>query len=197
MASLAAAGAHTVALDVTDESSAEKAVADILAVHGRIDVLVNNAGYGSHGALEDVPISEARSQIEVNLFGLAHLTRAVLPAMRAQHSRTIVDISSMGGRLATPLGAGYHASKFTVEGLSDTLRLERSCDAAGSTSSSSSRRDPHRVGRHRGPQGPRHFGRGPLRRPGRGYGGVTGQRVPAGRAQDLAPDVVARRPRTR
>ncbi|MEU5644437.1 oxidoreductase [Streptomyces milbemycinicus] len=124
MASLAAAGVRTVALDVTDESSAEKAVADILAAHDRIDVLVNNAGYGSYGALEDVPMSEARSQIEVNLFGLAHLTRAVLPAMRAQRSGTIVNISSMGGRLATPLGAWYHASKFAVEGLSDALRLE-------------------------------------------------------------------------
>jgi short-subunit dehydrogenase len=124
MAALAAAGLRTVALDVTDESSSEKAVADILAAQGRIDVLVNNAGYGSYGALEDVPMSEARSQIEVNLFGLAHLARAVLPAMRAQRSGTIINISSMGGRLATPLGAWYHASKFAVEGLSDALRLE-------------------------------------------------------------------------
>jgi len=124
MAGLAAAGLHTVALDVTDESSAEKAVADILEAQGRIDVLVNNAGYGSYGALEDVPMAEARSQIEVNLFGLAHLTRAVLPAMRARRSGTVINISSMGGRLATPLGAWYHASKFAVEGLSDTLRLE-------------------------------------------------------------------------
>ncbi|TQM42687.1 oxidoreductase [Pseudonocardia cypriaca] len=124
MAALAAAGLQTVALDVTDESSTEKVVAEILAVHGRLDVLVNNAGYGSYGALEDVPMAEARSQIEVNLFGLAHLTRAVLPAMRARRSGTIVNISSMGGRLATPLGAWYHASKFAVEGLSDALRLE-------------------------------------------------------------------------
>ncbi|MFC4503684.1 MULTISPECIES: SDR family NAD(P)-dependent oxidoreductase [Streptomyces] len=69
-------------------------------------------------------MSEARSQIEVNLFGLAHLTRAALPAMRAQRSGTIVNISSMGGRFATPLGAWYHAGKFAVEGLSDALRLE-------------------------------------------------------------------------
>ena len=124
MAPLATTGVHTVALDVTDESATRKVVADILDAHGRIDVLVNNAGYGSYGALEDVPMDEARSQIEVNLLGLAGLTRAVLPAMRSQRSGTIINISSMGGRLATPLGAWYHASKFAVEGLSDALRLE-------------------------------------------------------------------------
>ncbi|KPM51700.1 short-chain dehydrogenase [Frankia sp. R43] len=124
MAELAATGVHTIALDVTDEASAQKAVTEILAAEGRIDVLVNNAGYGSYGAVEDVPISEARAQFDVNLFGLAHLTRMVLPAMRAQGSGTIINISSMGGRFATPLGAWYHASKYAVEGLSDTMRLE-------------------------------------------------------------------------
>jgi len=124
MAELAASGVSAIALDVTDEVSAQKVVADILAAEGRIDVLVNNAGYGSYGAVEDVPTSEARAQFDVNLFGLATLTRMVLPAMRAQGSGTIINISSMGGRLALPLGAWYHASKFAVEGLSDTMRLE-------------------------------------------------------------------------
>ncbi|MEX5635518.1 oxidoreductase [Parafrankia sp. FMc2] len=124
MAELAAAGVRTIALDVTDEASTQQAVTEILAAEGRVDVLVNNAGYGSYGAVEDVPMSEARAQFDVNLFGLAQLTRTVLPTMRAQGSGTIINISSMGGRFATPLGAWYHASKFAVEGLSDAMRLE-------------------------------------------------------------------------
>ncbi|WP_327398528.1 MULTISPECIES: oxidoreductase [Streptomyces] len=124
MDALAAAGVHTLALDVTDDTSVKHAVSRIAAEQGRIDVLVNNAGYGSYGALEDVPLDEARAQIEVNVFGLARLTQLVLPLMRTQRSGTIVNISSMGGRFATPLGSWYHASKFAVEGLSDALRLE-------------------------------------------------------------------------
>lgn len=124
MKSIAAAGARVVALDVTDETSMSSAIDLIVSNEGRIDVLVNNAGYGSYGALEEIPLSEARSQIEVNVFGLAGLTQLVLPHMRAQRSGTIINISSMGGRFATPLGAWYHASKYAVEGLSDALRLE-------------------------------------------------------------------------
>ena len=124
MTELAAAGVRTLALDVTDEVSTKNAVAELLASEGRIDVLVNCAGYGSYGALEDVPMEEARAQIEVNLFGLARLTQLVLPAMRAQRSGTISNISSMGGRIAFPMGTWYHASKFAVEGLSDALRLD-------------------------------------------------------------------------
>jgi len=124
LAELVPSGVRTIALDVTEDDSATKAVNEILAAEGRIDVLVNNAGYGSYGALEEVPMSEARAQIEVNLFGLAHLTQLVLPAMRAQGTGTVVNISSMGGRFATPLGAWYHASKYAVEGLSDAMRLE-------------------------------------------------------------------------
>ncbi|WP_019069200.1 oxidoreductase [Streptomyces hokutonensis] len=124
MSGLAASGVRTLALDVTSETSAEKAVAEIIAAEGRIDVLVNNAGYGSYGALEDVSMEEARAQIEVNVFGLARLTQLVLPHMRARRGGTIVNISSMGGRFATPMGAWYHASKYAVEGLSDALRLE-------------------------------------------------------------------------
>ena len=124
MSDLAASGVRTLPLDVTNETSVSQAVAEIIATEGRIDVLVNNAGYGSYGALEDVPLEEARAQIEVNVFGLARLTQLVLPHMRAQCSGTIVNISSMGGRFATPMGAWYHASKYAVEGLSDALRLE-------------------------------------------------------------------------
>src|SRR3954467_7983948 len=96
----------------------------ILAESGQIDVLVNNAGYGSYGALEDVPIEEARRQFEVNVFGLARLTQLVLPQMRSRRSGRIVNISSMGGRIYEPLGSWYHATKFAVEGLSDSLRME-------------------------------------------------------------------------
>ena len=124
MSGLAASGVRTLPLDVISETSAGHAVAEIIATEGRIDVLVNNAGYGSYGALEDVPLEEARAQIEVNVFGLARLTQLVLPHMRAQRGGTIVNISSMGGRFATPMGAWYHASKYAVEGLSDALRLE-------------------------------------------------------------------------
>ena len=85
---------------------------------------MNNAGYGSYGALEDVPIAEARRQFEVNVFALARLTQLVLPHMRAQRDGYIVNISSMGGKFGEPLGGWYHAAKFAVEGLSDCLRAE-------------------------------------------------------------------------
>ena len=86
MADLAERGVRAIALDVTDEESVEKAVAAIVAESGRIDLLVNNAGYGSYGAVEDVPLSEARYQFEVNVFGAARLIQLVLPVMRAQRS---------------------------------------------------------------------------------------------------------------
>jgi short-subunit dehydrogenase len=89
----------------------------------KVDLLVNNAGYGSYGALEDVPISEAKYQFEVNIFGLARLTQLVLPHMRKQHSGRIINVSSMGGSIGEPHGAWYHATKFAVEGLSDSLRM--------------------------------------------------------------------------
>lgn len=124
MAELEKRGARVIRLDVTDDESMTAAVAQILDEQGRIDVLVNNAGYGSYGALEDVPLAEARRQFDVNVFGLARLTQLVLPSMRERRRGTIVNISSIGGRIYEPLGAWYHATKFAVEGLSDSLRVE-------------------------------------------------------------------------
>ena len=117
-------GIHALTMDVTDDESMTSGIEKIIAETGRIDVLVNNAGYGSFGAIEDVPIDEARRQFEVNVFGLARLTQLVLPHMRAQRSGTIINISSMGGKLTTPLGGWYHATKYAVEALSDALRME-------------------------------------------------------------------------
>jgi NAD(P)-dependent dehydrogenase (short-subunit alcohol dehydrogenase family) len=130
MAELEQHGIRVLSLDVTDDASMTAAVDRILAETGRLDVLVNNAGYGSYGAVEDVPIDEARRQFEVNVFGLARLTQLVLPTMRAQPrlpgrpGPTIVNISSIGGKIYEALGAWYHATKFAVEGFSDSLRLE-------------------------------------------------------------------------
>jgi NAD(P)-dependent dehydrogenase (short-subunit alcohol dehydrogenase family) len=124
MEHLSKAGIRPLAMDVTDEESMESGVKRIIAEEGRIDVLVNGAGYGSYGALEDVPLAEARRQFEVNLFGAARLTQLVLPRMRAQRSGTIINITSMGGKIYTPLGGWYHATKFALEALSDCLRLE-------------------------------------------------------------------------
>lgn len=124
MADIEAEGAKTLALDVTSEGSMRAAVEGLLSADGRIDALVNNAGYGSYGALEEVDIAEGRRQFEVNVFGLMRLTQLVLPTMRKQHSGTVVNISSMGGRIWTPIGGWYHATKHALEVLSDTLRVE-------------------------------------------------------------------------
>lgn len=90
---------HIVSLDVTDDTSMEQCIKTIFDAEGRIDVLVNNAGYGSFGAVEDVPMTEDRRQIEVNVFGLARMTQLVLPVMRGQKTGKIVNISSMGGKI--------------------------------------------------------------------------------------------------
>jgi NAD(P)-dependent dehydrogenase (short-subunit alcohol dehydrogenase family) len=124
MRDLAAAGAVVTYLDLTDEPSIAAFAATALATSGRIDALINNAGYGAYGALEDVPLQAARAEMDVNVFGLARMTQLVLPAMRQQRSGRIVNVSSIGGKIWSPLGAWYHASKFAVEGLSDCLRNE-------------------------------------------------------------------------
>ncbi|MER7200725.1 short-chain dehydrogenase/reductase [Streptomyces sp. CB01635] len=121
---LADRGIRPLAMDVTDEDSMRSGVERITAETGRIDVLVNNAGYGSYGALEDVPLDEARYQFEVNVFGALRLTQLALPHMRAQRSGTVVNVTSMGGKIYTPLGGWYHGTKFALEALSDCLRLE-------------------------------------------------------------------------
>jgi short-subunit dehydrogenase len=117
-------GVKLLAMDVTNEADMVKGVSEILQNEKRIDVLVNNAGYGSYGALEDVPLSEARYQFEVNIFGVARLTQLVLPTMRQQRSGKIINVSSVGGKFGEPHGVWYHATKFALEGLSDSLRME-------------------------------------------------------------------------
>lgn len=117
-------GVFTITLDVTNDESMKNCVQTILDKEGRIDVLVNNAGYGSYGTIEEVPMEEAKRQLDVNVFGLARMTQLVLPGMRRQKSGKIINIASIGGKIATPFGGWYHASKFAVEGMSDSLRLE-------------------------------------------------------------------------
>jgi len=117
-------GIKLVELDIADDNSIVRCVNEVLRNENRIDVIVNNAGYGSYGALEDVPISEAKYQFEVNIFGLARITQLLLPVMRKQHSGRIINISSIGGSFGEPHGSWYHATKFALEGLSDSLRME-------------------------------------------------------------------------
>jgi len=124
LSALSDAGCTTLALDVTDEDSMTTAVAAVLDGSGRIDALVNNAGYSQSGALESVDVDDVRRQFETNVFGLIRLTQLVLPAMREQRSGRIVNIGSMGGKLTFPGGGAYHASKYAVEALSDALRFE-------------------------------------------------------------------------
>jgi NAD(P)-dependent dehydrogenase (short-subunit alcohol dehydrogenase family) len=113
-------------LDLLDSGSIEKAVAEGIDRFGGIDVLLNNAGYGAYGPLEATPMDVIRRQFDVNLFGLVETIQAVLPAMRAQRSGVIVNVSSVGGRMTYPLGTLYHGSKWAVEGLSEALHYELS-----------------------------------------------------------------------
>lgn len=124
MRDLAVLGARLVYLDVASEESIDAAVAQILSEAGSVDVLVNNAGFGLYGPVEEITLHEARYQFEVNLFGAARLTQLLLPAMRARRSGTIVNVTSMGGKIYSLLGAWYHATKHALEGWSDCLRLE-------------------------------------------------------------------------
>jgi NAD(P)-dependent dehydrogenase (short-subunit alcohol dehydrogenase family) len=111
-------------LDVCDDSSVKETIMQILQKSGRIDVLVNNAGYGLRGAIEEVSLDEWKRQFETNFFGVIRVTQAVLPQMRAQRSGAIVNISSVLGRMAIPFSGPYTASKFALEGLTETLRYE-------------------------------------------------------------------------
>ena len=124
MEPLKALGVVPLRMDVTDEASMAEGVRTVLEAEGRIDALVNNAGYGYFGAIENVPMEDARRQLEVNVFGLAQLCRLVLPAMRKQGSGRIVNISSVAGKVVMYFGGWYHVSKYSVEALSDALRME-------------------------------------------------------------------------
>jgi NAD(P)-dependent dehydrogenase (short-subunit alcohol dehydrogenase family) len=124
MQPLTGKGGVALPLDLTDDRSIERCVSTVLEREGRIDVLVNNAGYGAYGAIEEVPLAEARRQFEVNLFGLARTTQLVLPAMRKQGGGHVFNVSSIGGKVFTPMGGWYHATKHALEGWSDVLRVE-------------------------------------------------------------------------
>ncbi|WP_438853306.1 oxidoreductase [Agromyces sp. M3QZ16-3] len=124
MRDLEESGVRVIGLDVTVDEQVVAAVDRIVAETGRIDVLVNNAGFGLYGAVEDTSMEDVRYQFDVNFFGVARLTQLVLPHMRAQESGRIVNISSVGGEIYTPLGAYYHATKHALEAWSDALRYE-------------------------------------------------------------------------
>ncbi|QWU13322.1 NADP-dependent 3-hydroxy acid dehydrogenase YdfG [Paenibacillus sophorae] len=117
---------HVMRMDVTDSAGIEEAITEALTAYGRIDVLVNNAGYAAGGFVEEVPMEEWRRQLETNFFGLVAVTKAVLPAMRERRTGLIINIGSVSGLAAFPGFAPYAASKFAVEGFSESLRHEMS-----------------------------------------------------------------------
>lgn len=114
----------SLALDVTDADAVRAAVANGIRTFGRLDVVVNNAGYGNIGPFEEMPEDDFRAQIETNLFGVVNVTRAVLPFLRKQRAGHIIQISSAGGRIALPGLSAYHAAKFAVEGFSEAVSKE-------------------------------------------------------------------------
>ena len=124
MQDLVHAGGHAVKIDVTNHEQVHAEVQKIIDKEGQVDVLVNNAGYAVYGPIEEITYKQAKRQFDVNLFGLAEMTKAVLPAMRKQGAGKIINISSVGGKIYSPLGAWYHATKHALEGWSDCLRLE-------------------------------------------------------------------------
>ena len=117
-------GVIPLVLDVTKEYSCQNALQQILNQQGTLDILINNAGYGAYGAVEDVPVTEAQRQLDVNECGAIRLTQMVLPLFRRQHRGRVIMISSIAGRLTGPFGGWYHASKYALEALSDALRME-------------------------------------------------------------------------
>lgn len=124
MDDLAKLGAIPIQMDITKDEDIQKMVAKIGQHHGGVDVLINNAGFAIYGSVEETSLADARYQFEVNLFGLARLTQLLLPYMREKGAGKIINISSMGGKVYTPLGSWYHATKHALEGWSDCLRLE-------------------------------------------------------------------------
>jgi short-subunit dehydrogenase len=117
-------GGTILEMDVSKPETLTEGVDKLISEQGKIDVLWNNAGYGLYGPVEQIPIETAKYQFDVNLFGLAQLTQLVLPHMRQEKGGLIINTSSMGGKIYTPLGAWYHATKHAVEGWSDCLRIE-------------------------------------------------------------------------
>ena len=112
-------------LDVNNDSSVDNTIDDIVRENGRIDILVNNAGYDLFGSLEELSLEEIKQQFETNVFGVIRATKAVIPKMRKQCNGTIVNISSVGGRIGLiPFNTAYHASKFAIEGFTESLRQE-------------------------------------------------------------------------
>ncbi len=124
MEPLKAYGVHVIKMDVTDEKSMKDGVETLIQAMGHIDVLINNAGYGYFGAIENVPMEDARRQLEVNVFGLARLTQLVLPYMRQQKSGRIINTSSIAGKMVFYMGGWYNITKYSVEAFSDALRME-------------------------------------------------------------------------
>lgn len=117
-------GGKIVFLDLLDDSSIESCVSEIIKNEGRIDLLVNNAGYGLGGSIEDVPVEEVKKQFQVNFFGMVKLIQLVLPIMRKNGSGKIINVSSIAGKFSSPFSGMYHASKYSVEAFSDALRME-------------------------------------------------------------------------
>ena len=111
-------------LDVTDNEACKSCINEIIEKEEKIDILINNAGYGSYGPIEMVDLEEAKKQLEVNVYGIVRITKLVIPYMRKQKSGRIINISSAAGRVTTYLGGWYHISKYSVEALSDSLRME-------------------------------------------------------------------------
>lgn len=124
MSDLKIKGARILQLDVSNLENCRQVVSHIYEKSENINILVNNAGYGLYGAIEDVTIADARQQFEVNLFGLMQLTQMILPKMRENREGKIINISSILGRMTFPMGGWYHASKYALEGISDSLRQE-------------------------------------------------------------------------
>lgn len=124
MDDLGAAGAIPLGMDLADPSQIEAVVDRITKDHGGVDILVNNAACGLYGSVEETSLDEVRYQFDVNVFGTARLTQLVIPHMREQRYGRIITVTSIGGKIYTPLGAWYHATKHALEGWSDSLRLE-------------------------------------------------------------------------
>ena len=124
MEDLKAKGIRPLKMDITKDDDNRRVVDQIISEQGRIDALINNAGFGLYGPIEEVDMDRARYQFDVNIFGLASLTQMIIPHMRTRRSGRIINVSSVGGKIYTPLGAWYHATKHALEGWSDCLRME-------------------------------------------------------------------------